>query len=91
MGQMIVEDIVSCWWQILLGLVASMLVCLIFIAIMRWLAAPTIWFSIIGVIAMLSYGKYLRFFNKGVNSEHFEAETLNSSSFCYTRRRKCQY
>lgn len=57
MGQMIVEDIVDCWWQILLGLVASMLVCLIFIAIMRWLAGPTIWFSIIGVIAMLSYGK----------------------------------
>jgi len=59
MGQMIVEDIMNSWWQILISLILSMFVSLLFIAILRWLAAPLIWFSIIGVLTILVYGLFL--------------------------------
>lgn len=55
-GQKIVEDVVQSWWAILIGLVIAMVCCLIVIAMMRWLAAPLLWLSILGVIAMLSFG-----------------------------------
>lgn len=57
MGQMIVEDVIETWWYILIGLVLAMISCLILIAIMRWVAKPLIWLSILGVIGMLGFGK----------------------------------
>uniref|UniRef100_A0A336LLH3 Choline transporter-like protein n=1 Tax=Culicoides sonorensis TaxID=179676 RepID=A0A336LLH3_CULSO len=61
LGQMVVEDIIDTWPVILAALVGSMIVCLIFIAIMRWLAAPVIWFSIFGVMALLGTGIYFSY------------------------------
>lgn len=57
MGQMIIEDVIDSWKYILVGFVISMVVSLIFIAMMRWIAAPMVWLSILGVMALLSYGK----------------------------------
>ncbi|XP_063707437.1 choline transporter-like 2 isoform X3 [Culicoides brevitarsis] len=61
LGQMVVEDIIDTWPLVLGALVGSMIVCLIFIAIMRWLAAPVIWFSIFGVMALLGTGVYFSY------------------------------
>lgn len=44
------------WIPIAVALFLAMLCCLIFIAMMRWLAAPLLWLSIIGVIVLLSFG-----------------------------------
>ena len=45
-------------WQIMaIGIVLSVFACLIFIAVMRWIASPIIWLSITGIFASLSYGK----------------------------------
>jgi uncharacterized membrane protein len=55
---MVVEDIVETWPLILVGLLGSMVVCLIFIAILRWLAGPTIWTAIFGVLGILGYGEF---------------------------------
>lgn len=57
MGQMIIEDVIDSYKYILAGFVISMVVSLIFIAMMRWIAAPMVWLSILGVMALLSYGK----------------------------------
>lgn len=57
MGQLIVEDTRNIWPVLAVALVMAALVSLIFIAIMRWLAAPIIWLSIVGVIALLSIGE----------------------------------
>lgn len=56
MAQMVVEDVMDSWQYILIGLLISMIVSLIFIAMMRWVAAPLVWLSILGIIGMLSYG-----------------------------------
>lgn len=58
---MVVEDIIDTWPIVLAALVGSMIVCLIFIALMRWLAAPVIWFSIFGVMALLGTGIYFSY------------------------------
>lgn len=58
---MVVEDIIDTWPIVLAALIGSMFVCLIFIAIMRWLAAPVIWFSIFGVMALLGTGIYFSY------------------------------
>lgn len=55
---MIIEDVLDSWKVILLFFLASMVVSLIFIAMMRWMAAPLVWLSILGVIGLLSYGVY---------------------------------
>lgn len=57
MGQLIVEDTRNIWPVLAIALVIAAFVSLIFIAIMRWLAAPIIWLSIVGVIALLSVGE----------------------------------
>lgn len=45
------------WPVMTIGIVLSVLACLIFIAVMRWIASPIIWLSITGIFASLSYGK----------------------------------
>ncbi|KAG4077520.1 hypothetical protein HA402_002947 [Bradysia odoriphaga] len=57
-GQKIVEDIISSKWHILVALIIAMVCSLILIAMMRWLAAPLLWLSIIGVLVMLGFGTY---------------------------------
>lgn len=49
------EDISNSWWQILVGLVIAMLICIIYIILMRWIAAVMVWLSLIGVLALLSF------------------------------------
>lgn len=54
---MIVEDIIETYIYIFVGLLVAMGGCLIIIALMRWMATPLVWLSIIGVIGMLGFGK----------------------------------
>ncbi|CRK97987.1 CLUMA_CG011358, isoform B [Clunio marinus] len=57
MGQSIVEDTVNTWPVLAVGFVISAFCSLIIIAIMRWVAGPIVWLSIVGVIALLSVGE----------------------------------
>uniref|UniRef100_A0AAG5D3B7 Choline transporter-like protein n=1 Tax=Anopheles atroparvus TaxID=41427 RepID=A0AAG5D3B7_ANOAO len=57
-SQMIVEDILESWPMILAFVGFSVLASLILITMLRWIAKPLVWISIIGVIAALSYGVY---------------------------------
>lgn len=56
MGQRIVEDVMTIRWQIAADIFLAMLFCLIVIAVMRWIAKPLVWLSILGVIVMLGFG-----------------------------------
>lgn len=40
------------------ALLLAMLCCLVLIAMMRWLAGPLLWLSILGVIGLLSFAVY---------------------------------
>lgn len=41
----------------MLDLLLAMFSCLIVIAVMRWVAKPLVWLSILGVLALLGFGK----------------------------------
>lgn len=59
MGQRIVEDVMKIRWEIGGDVFLAMIFCLIVIAVMRWVATPLVWLSILGVITMLGFGKSL--------------------------------
>ena len=57
MGQLIVEDTINTWPVLAIGFLTAALCSLIIIAIMRWVAGPIVWLSIVGVIVLLSAGE----------------------------------
>jgi choline transporter-like protein 2/4/5 len=57
-GQKVVQDLNDSWPYIVVGLVIAMVVCLIYIVLMRWIAGPMVWFSLLGTIALLAYCKF---------------------------------
>jgi len=57
-GQLIVEDTVNTWPVLVVGLAIAAFCSLIIIAIMRWVAGPIVWLSIVGVIALLGAGEF---------------------------------
>ncbi|XP_055621858.1 choline transporter-like 2 isoform X3 [Toxorhynchites rutilus septentrionalis] len=57
-GQMVVEDILETWKLVIIFMLLSLLASLIFITMLRWIAKPMVWISILGVIAALCYGVY---------------------------------
>jgi choline transporter-like protein 2/4/5 len=63
MGQKVVQDLSNSWPYIVGGLVAAMLLCLVYIVLMRWFAGIMIWLSLLSVVALLSYCKYVVWFN----------------------------
>ncbi|KDR18085.1 CTL-like protein 2, partial [Zootermopsis nevadensis] len=58
LGQKIVQDLSDSWPFIIGGLVLAMLLCLVYIVLMRWFAGVMVWLSLVGVIALLSYCCY---------------------------------
>ncbi|XP_023169298.2 CTL-like protein 2 [Drosophila hydei] len=61
LGEEIVEDLVNSMSVVLMALFFSLLASLVYIALMRWIAAPILWFSIIGVLVGLLFAIYYSF------------------------------
>jgi choline transporter-like protein 2/4/5 len=57
-GQKVVQDLSNSWPFVVGGLVVAMLLCLVYIVLMRWFAGVMVWFSLLGTIALLAYCKY---------------------------------
>jgi choline transporter-like protein 2/4/5 len=57
-GEKVVQDLNDSWPYVVGGLGIAMVACLIYIVLMRWIAGPMVWFSILGTIALLAYCKY---------------------------------
>lgn len=62
-GEKIVEDVVSSWWMILVGLFIAMSLSLIWIVVMRWLAGVMVWFTIIAFIGLFGFATYYCLWN----------------------------
>ncbi|XP_073818693.1 choline transporter-like 2 [Musca autumnalis] len=57
-GENVVEDIFNSYLVILTAMLCTLIASFIFIALMRWLAAPFLWTSIFGVLVGLAVGIY---------------------------------
>jgi choline transporter-like protein 2/4/5 len=62
MGEKVVRDLNDSWPYIVGGLVLAMLLCLVYIVLMRWFAGIMVWLSLLSVVAFLSYCKYVVWF-----------------------------
>lgn len=58
LGQKVVQDLSSSWPFVVAGLAMAMVLCLIYIVLMRWFAGVMVWFSLLGTIGLLAYCKY---------------------------------
>jgi len=58
LGQRVVQDLSNSWPFIVGGLAIAMVLCFIYIVLMRWFAGIMVWFSILGTIALLAYCIY---------------------------------
>nr|XP_034302598.1 choline transporter-like protein 2 isoform X2 [Crassostrea gigas] len=54
-GEKIIEDVVTAWWMILIGLILAMIFALIWIIIMRWIAGFMVWFTILAFISLFGF------------------------------------
>ncbi|XP_072935084.1 choline transporter-like 2 isoform X2 [Epargyreus clarus] len=59
----IVQDLVQSKWYLLGALVAVVIVCFIYILLLRWVIAPVVWASICGLLALLAFAIYLCYKN----------------------------
>ncbi|XP_039450769.1 choline transporter-like 2 isoform X2 [Culex pipiens pallens] len=78
-GQMVVEDILETWRLVIVILVLSLVASLLFITMLRWIAKPMVWISILGVIAALSYGVYYSYTRYDYISKHPVENHVNVS------------
>ncbi|XP_070505123.1 choline transporter-like 2 [Chironomus tepperi] len=61
-GQLILEDTINTWPVFVMGLMLAAICSLIIISIMRWVAGPVVWLSIIGVLTLLGAGLFYSFY-----------------------------
>ncbi|XP_064615928.1 choline transporter-like protein 2 isoform X2 [Liolophura sinensis] len=54
----VVQDLVATWWMILICLVAAMVISLLWITLMRWIAAPMVWLTIILFLGIFGFSCY---------------------------------
>ncbi|XP_048772751.2 choline transporter-like protein 2 isoform X2 [Ostrea edulis] len=54
-GEKIIEDVVTAWWMILIGLLLAMIFALIWIIIMRWIAGFMVWSTIFVFIGLFGF------------------------------------
>ncbi|XP_074034090.1 choline transporter-like 2 isoform X2 [Leptinotarsa decemlineata] len=57
-GQYVVEDIKNSWYKIFIGVILTLLVCILYILMLRWTAAVMVWVSICGVVVALAAALY---------------------------------
>uniref|UniRef100_A0AAR5P590 Choline transporter-like protein n=1 Tax=Dendroctonus ponderosae TaxID=77166 RepID=A0AAR5P590_DENPD len=57
----VINDLVNSWQKILIGLAVALVICLIYIFMLRWIAGVMVWISIVGVLAALSAATYFSY------------------------------
>ncbi|KAM3966834.1 choline transporter-like 2 isoform 2-T2 [Aphomia sociella] len=59
----IVQDLVQSRWYMAGGVVAVVVICFIYILLLRWVVTPVVWLSIAGFFALLGFAVYLCYKN----------------------------
>ncbi|XP_063633222.1 choline transporter-like 2 isoform X3 [Cydia splendana] len=59
LSSQIAQDLVQSRWYMLGALVAVVVLCFLYILILRWVVTPVVWVSIVGLLALLAFSCYL--------------------------------
>ncbi|ESP04362.1 hypothetical protein LOTGIDRAFT_136300, partial [Lottia gigantea] len=68
-----IADLTSTWWMILIGLFLGMIICFIWIVVMRWIAGIMVWFTILAFVALFAGGIAVCFYNYLIYKDNDEA------------------
>ncbi|KAJ9576462.1 hypothetical protein L9F63_006675, partial [Diploptera punctata] len=77
LGQKIVQDLDDSWPFVVGGLGLAMVLCFLYIVLMRWFAGLMVWLSLFGVIALLIYCCYASYV-KYDELKTAEADSINT-------------
>ncbi|XP_045504868.1 choline transporter-like 2 isoform X3 [Colias croceus] len=72
LSSQIVQDLVQSRWYLAGALVAVVIVCFIYILLLRWVVAPVVWVSIAGLLALLGFAMYVCY----KNYEYYKANPV---------------
>ncbi|XP_038209428.1 choline transporter-like 2 isoform X2 [Zerene cesonia] len=72
LSSQIVQDLVQSRWYLAGALVAVVIVCFIYILLLRWVVAPVVWLSIAGLLALLGFAMYVCY----KNYEYYKANPV---------------
>ncbi|CAG2231424.1 SLC44A2_4_5 [Mytilus edulis] len=78
-AEKIIEDVVTTWWMILLGILIAMILSLTWIIIMRWIAGIMVWFTIFAFVGAFGYATYYCLWNYFQLKDTNETFTMNFS------------
>ncbi|XP_061715261.1 choline transporter-like 2 isoform X3 [Cydia pomonella] len=59
LSSQIAQDLVQSRWYMLGALLAVVVLCFLYILILRWVVTPVVWVSIVGLLALLAFSCYL--------------------------------
>ncbi|XP_050674068.1 choline transporter-like 2 isoform X2 [Leptidea sinapis] len=72
LSSQIVQDLVQSRWYMAGALVAVVILCFIYILLLRWVVGPVVWLSIAGFLALLGFAMYLCY----KNFEYYKANPV---------------
>ncbi|XP_050389087.1 choline transporter-like protein 2 [Patella vulgata] len=73
-GELVYKDIVSSWIILMIGLGGAVVLCLLWIVIMRWIAGIMVWFSIFAIFGLFGFSTYYSY------SKYYELKTQNTTA-----------
>ncbi|PVD22194.1 hypothetical protein C0Q70_17999 [Pomacea canaliculata] len=56
--ELVYKDVVASWWMILVGFGVALVLCLIWIVLMRWIAGIMVWLTIALLFGLIIFGTY---------------------------------
>ncbi|XP_033105091.1 choline transporter-like protein 5-B [Anneissia japonica] len=80
-----VEEFIETWPYMVAGITISMFASLLYIVLMRWIAAIMVWSSIVWVFALLGYGTYFCWNERNCIKNHESDCTSDRSSLDYNQ------
>ncbi|XP_076436221.1 choline transporter-like protein 2 [Babylonia areolata] len=72
--ELLYKDLVASWWMMLVGVGMAVILCMIWIVLMRWIAGIMVWITVGLVFALLGVGIYFSY------SEYYELKSLNATA-----------
>ncbi|XP_055896841.1 choline transporter-like protein 2 isoform X1 [Biomphalaria glabrata] len=70
---LVFKDILASWWMILVGCFVSLLLCMLWMFLLRWLAGIMVWATLVCIYGLLSFACYYCY------NEYYRLKALNAT------------
>ncbi|CAL1544616.1 unnamed protein product [Lymnaea stagnalis] len=86
--ELVFKDILASWWMILVGCAVSLILCMLWMVLLRWLAGIMVWATLVCIYGLLSFACYYSYNQyytlKGLNAtEEYGLSQAFAMNFSY--------